>query len=121
MSSSPYSPTPLKPLQLDGLDDIPETPSLLMYDGRLPFRVRPRHLMILLFTAVVAILVLFSLLSESSPDQPTSVSPQNAVTITSSTVEPVVFALIMYSGNSAREGAILLKVTSLTRIDIETR
>jgi hypothetical protein len=35
-------------------------------------------------------------------------------------VEPVVFALLMYSETSAKEGAILLKVTFLTHIDIET-
>jgi hypothetical protein len=33
----------------------------------------------------------------------------------------VVFALIMYSESSAREGAVLLKVTPQTWIDIEKR
>ena len=109
-TSSPCSLTPLQPLQLDSLDDVQKTPFSLLYDGRLPFRVRPRQ-MILLFAVAIATLVLFSqlcLFSESPLDyRPPVSSPFAAVQVT----EPVVFALIMYSENSAREGAILLKVS----------
>ena len=73
--------------------------------------------MLLLFAAAVAILVLFSqrpLLSESSRNPRPPFSLENGAAPDSSTavqtVEPVVFALIMYSEGSAREGAILLKV-----------
>lgn len=81
-----------------------------MKDGRLAVRTRPRRLMFLLFAAALATIILFSrhsLLTEpmgatlglNSPS-----SPQNTA------VEPVVFALIMFSESSAMEGAILLKV-----------
>jgi len=61
MSSSPRSFTPLRPRQLDSLDDVQVTSFLLMSDGRRPFCARPRLLMMLLFAAAVAtILVLFS-------------------------------------------------------------
>jgi hypothetical protein len=68
--------------------------------------------MILLFAVAITTLLLFSqrsLFSESSlDDRPPTSSPFAAV----QTTEPVVFALIMYSENSAREGAILLKVSA---------
>jgi len=80
--------------------------------------------MILLFGAAVAALVFFSqhsLLSESSLDPRPLISPQNTVATAPFTVEPVVFALIMYSENSAKEGAILIKVAFSAWIDIETK
>jgi len=117
-TSSPRSLTPLQPLQFDSLDDVQKTPFSLLYDGRLPFRVRPRQ-MILLFAAAITTLVLFSqrsLFLESSLDnRPPVSSPFAAV----QTTEPVVFALIMYSENSAREGAILLKVSA--RLELMSR
>lgn len=81
--------------------------------------------MILLFATTVAILVLFSqrpLLSEyelvSRPlttkkgsASPTATSVMQTEVV-ERPVEPVVFALIMYSESSAKEGAILLKVKS---------
>ncbi len=117
-TSSPRSLTPLQPLQSDSLDNVQKTPFSLLYDGRLPFRVRPRQ-MILLFAAAITTLVLFSqrsLFLESSLDnRPPVSSPFAAV----QTTEPVVFALIMYSENSAREGAILLKVSA--RLELMSR
>ena len=139
MSSSPRFFTPLRPRQSDSLNDVRVTSFQLTSDGRSPFRTRPLRLMVLLFAAAVATLVLFSrrpLLSEhtqayqaSSIPRP-SIPPENSTTPTATPVmqtevverpvEPVVFALLMYSETSAKEGAILLKVTSLTQISIET-
>lgn len=126
MSPSPRSPSPsdLEPLQLHSPDDVQETSFALPYDGRRSFRTKPRRLIVLLFVAAVAIIALFSerhLLSESSinpglPDSLQNVAPPNAI----QTVEPVVITLIMYSEDSAREGAILLKVTFLTPVGVET-
>jgi hypothetical protein len=110
-TSSPRSLTPLQPSQFDSLDDVQNTPFSFLYDGRLPFRVRPRQ-MILLFAVAITTLILFSqrsLFLESSLDyRPPVSSPFAAVQAT----EPVVFALIMYSEDSAREGAVLLKVSA---------
>jgi hypothetical protein len=93
--------------------------------------------MILLFAAAVATLVLFSqlerpLLSEYTQREPVprplthekGSSPPTAIPVMQTEVverpvEPVFFALLMYSETSAKEGAILLKVRSLTRIVIE--
>lgn len=83
-----------------------------MYDGRLTVRTRPRRLMFLLFAAAFVTIILFSrnpLLTEpmgASLGFGSSSSPKN------SAMEPVVFALIMFSESSATEGAILLKVPS---------
>ena len=81
-----------------------------IYDGRLAVRTRPRRLMFLLFAAAFATFVLFS--RHSFLTEPIgaslgfhSSSPQNIA------MEPVVFALIMFSESSATEGAILLKVS----------
>jgi hypothetical protein len=82
-----------------------------MYDGRLAVRTRPRRLMYLLFAAAFAMIVLFS--RHPSLAEPVGASlglhspspPQNTA------LEPVVFALIMFSESSATEGAILLKVS----------
>lgn len=125
-SSSPHSATPLQPLRLDSLNDAQEASFSLAYDNRLPFRAKPRHLMFLLFAAAVATLLLLSQLPFfSSPNSRPSISAINGAALNSSTavrtVEPVVFALIMYSESSAREGAVLLKVTPQTWIDIEKR
>jgi hypothetical protein len=136
-SSSPRSFTPVRPRQPDSLDDVLVTSLLLTSDGRRPFRTRPlRRLVTLLFAAAVATLVLFSqrpLLSEySQPElvpRPLTTEKGSALPTATSVmqtevverpVEPVIFALLMYSETSAKEGAILLKVTSLTQIDIET-
>jgi hypothetical protein len=98
-------------------DDVQEAPFSLTYDSRLPFRARPRHLMLLLLAAAAATLILLSqhpLLSESSLNPRPSISLKNGAALDYATVvqtvEPVVFALIMYSEASAREGAVLLKV-----------
>lgn len=136
MSSSPRSFTPLRPRRPDGLDDVQMTSFLLTSDGRWPFRIRPLRLMILLFAAAATTLVLFSqhpLLSGYTHPYQVSLVPRpstpledSASALTMQTedvqrpVEPVVFALLMYSETSAKEGAILLKVTFLTHIDIET-
>jgi hypothetical protein len=82
-----------------------------IYDGRLAVRTRPRRLMFLLFAAAFATIVLFSrhsFLTEpigASLGFHSSSPPQNIA------MEPVVFALIMFSESSATEGAILLKVS----------
>jgi len=97
-------------------------------------------LLVLLFAAAVTTLLLFSqrpFLSENTkPHQaffapPPSISPQNTVPPTGSpavptvavehAVEPVIFALLMHSEVSAKEGAILLKVKSMTWMDIEPK
>jgi len=93
--------------------------------------------MTLVFAAAVATLVLFSqrpLISEYFQPYQDSliprplIPPKGSATPTATPVmqtegvhpvEPVVFALLMYSETSAKEGAILLKVMSLTQIDIE--
>lgn len=99
------------------------------YDGRNPLRTRPRRFMALIFAAGFAIVILLSqhpLLAEytqsyrSSLDAHASDSPTDMITAPSSVhtvtveverqLEPVVFALLMFSENSAKEGAILLKV-----------
>lgn len=107
-----------------------------MYDGRLAARTRPRRSMFVLFAAALATIILFSrhplfaepteaslgldlpsppqnapLLDLPNPPQDTPFlhsppPPQNIP------LEPVVFALIVFSENSAKEGAILLKVPS---------
>ena len=137
MASSPRSPTPLQRRQLDGVDDIQMESFLLTYDGRRPLRTRPRRLLIPLFAWAVSILLLFSqraLLSKyiqpyrALPAHRPSIS-QNIVSPTGfpvtptvdaeDVVEPVVFALLMHSEVSAKEGAILLKVKSLTWMDTE--
>ena len=126
MSSSLRSPSlsDLERLQLHSPDEVQETSFALPYDGRRSLRTRPRRLIVFLFVAAVAIIALFSerhLLSEPSlypglPDSFQNAAPPNAIR----TVEPVVITLIMYSEGAAREGAILLKVTFLTSVDIET-
>jgi len=136
MSSYPRSFTPLRLGQPDSLDDVQATSFLLTSDSRQPFRRRPLHLMILLFAVAVATLVLFSqrpLLSEYAQpglfprplnpkkgSAPSTATPVMQTEVVERPVEPVVFALLMYSETSAKEGAILLKVTSLTQVDIET-
>jgi len=62
LSRCPPSPAPslLYDRQPDSLDDVQVTSFLLTSDGRRPFRARPRRLIMLLFAAAVAILVLFS-------------------------------------------------------------
>ena len=80
-----------------------------MYDGRLAVRTRPRRLMFLLFAAAFITIILFSrnpLPMGASLGFHLSSPPQNGA------MEPVVFALIMFSESSATEGAILLKVSS---------
>jgi hypothetical protein len=82
------------------------TPSLSVYEGRMAYRTRPRRLMLLLFAAAFVTIVLFSRHSQSYGAPlgfHSSASLQNAAS-------PVVFALIMFSEASAKEGAILLKV-----------
>ena len=83
--------------------------------------------MFLLFAAAVATLLLLSQLERpfllgSSLNPRPSISVNNGAALNPSiAVEPVVFALIMYTEGSAREGAVLLKETPLTWIDIENR
>ena len=83
-----------------------------MFDGRLAARM-PRRLMFLLVAVAFATVILFSrrpLLAEptgASLDLHSPSLPQNTP------LEPVVFALIIVSEDSAKEGAILLKVSSL--------
>jgi hypothetical protein len=83
-----------------------------MYDSRLPVRTRPRRFTFLLLAAALATIILFSRHSLFTSPMGTSLglhspsSPQNIA------MEPVVFALIMFSESSATEGAILLKVSS---------
>ena len=136
MTTSPRPFTPLRPRRSDDFDDVQVTSFPLTSDGRWPFRIRPLRLMILLFAAAAATLVLFSqhpLLSGythpyqvSLVPRPSTALQNSATTPTVQTedlkrpVEPVVFALLMYSETSAKEGAILLKVTFLTQIDVET-
>jgi hypothetical protein len=73
---------------------------------------RPRHMVALLFAVAFVAIILFSrqsygaLFGVANP----SVSPQNALSANQIPQEPVVFALIMYSESSAKEGAILMKV-----------
>jgi hypothetical protein len=92
--------------------------------------------MVLLFAATVTTLVLFSqraFLSEYIQSYRASLvlnppnSPQDTITLTplvaqpvvvERPMEPVVFGLIMYSETSAKEGAILLKVKSLTWVEL---
>ena len=121
-SSRSPSPSDLEPLRRHSSDDVQETSFALPYDGRRSsFRTRPRRLLVLLFVAALAVIAVFLeryLLSEPSesplypslPDTLQNVVPPSAI----QPVEPVVITLIMYSEDSAREGAILLKVTFLT-------
>jgi hypothetical protein len=130
-TSTPPSPTPLLRQPLDNTDDIQMAPLPSTYDGRRPFRTRPRRLLALLFAAaLVTTLLLFSqrpFLSENIEPHRAffaprpSISLQNTVPLTGSpavptavvehvAVEPVIFALLMHSEVSAKEGAILLKV-----------
>jgi hypothetical protein len=132
MASSPHSSTSLQRRLLDSAGDVQMASFLLAHDGQRPLRTRPRRLLILLFAAAVATLLLLSqrpLLSgyvqpyRASPSSRPAIS-QNVVTPTVAiehAVEPVVFALIMHSEVSAKEGAILLKVRSLAWIDIEPK
>jgi hypothetical protein len=113
----------------------------LAHDDQRPLCTRLSQLLILLVAAAVATVLLVSqrpLLSGRV--QPYRVSPpsssrpaisQNVVTPTASSivptvsiehaVGPVVFALLMHSEVSAKEGAILLKVRSLAWLDIEPK
>jgi hypothetical protein len=134
MASSPRSPTPPP---IDAVDDVSMTSLLLACGGRRPLRTRPRRLLALLFAAAVALLFLFSkypLLSEqiqtyrafvtSRPSTSQKiVSPLGShvvpLVVVEHAVEPVVFALLMHSEVSAKEGAVLLKVESLTSNDLE--
>ena len=95
-----------------------------IYDGRLVARSlrRPGRLMILLFAAAFATIILFSrhILPAELTGDPLDLHlppplqntpflhspnpPQNAP------LEPVVFSLIVFSESSAMEGAIMLKV-----------
>jgi hypothetical protein len=79
-----------------------------MYDGRLGVRSRPRRLMFLLFAAAFAMIVLFSRHPSLAEPIGASLGLHSSST---PAVEPVVFALIMFSESSATEGAILLKVS----------
>lgn len=93
--------------------DFQTTPSLSMYEGRLGYRTRPRRLVILLLAATFIVIVLFS--RHHFPAEPAQspgalFRPHADSLAPHPPVEPVVFALIMYSEGSATEGAILLKV-----------
>lgn len=83
-----------------------------MYEGRLGCSTRPRQLVVLLFAVTFVTIILLSRqyygalfgLYQSAPSQ-------NALSVANQhSGEPVVFALIMYSESSAKEGAILMKV-----------
>jgi len=80
----------------------------MMFEGRLGCSTRPRQLAVLLFSVIFVGTILLSrqyygALFRLGP----SASPQN---LNALPTEPVVFALIMYSESSAKEGAILMKV-----------
>jgi hypothetical protein len=83
-----------------------------MYDGRLAVRTRPRRLMFLLFAAAVATIILFSRHPLLAEPMAASLGLHSSSLAQNSALEPVVFALIMFSEASATEGAILLKVSS---------
>ena len=83
-----------------------------MYEGRLGCSTRPRQSVVLLFavTFVTIILLLPQYYGALFGLDPTA-SHQNALSAANQhSREPVVFALIMYSESSAKEGAILMKV-----------
>ena len=85
-----------------------------MYEGRLGYRTRPRRLVILLLAATFIVIVLFSR-HHFPPAEPAQslgapFSPHAGPLAQYPPVEPVVFALVVYSEGSATEGAILLKV-----------
>lgn len=81
-----------------------------MYDGRLVVRTRPRRLMFLLFAAAFATIILFSRYPSLADPMGSSLGHYSPSLVA---VEPVTFALIMFSESSATEGAILLKVSLL--------
>ena len=82
-----------------------------MVDGRLAVRSRPRRLMFLLFAAAIATIILFSRHPSLAEPIGATLGLHSSFTPSQGTmVEPVVFALIMFSESSATEGAILLKV-----------
>jgi hypothetical protein len=87
-----------------------------MYEGRLAYRSRPRRLMVLLFAALFVIIILFSrqpFVAEPEPHESRGAALGFHATSPIAQhrhVEPVVFALVMYSESSATEGAILMKV-----------
>jgi hypothetical protein len=82
-----------------------------MYEGRMGY-TQLRHLLALLFAVAFVAIILFSRQSYGALfGLDPSVSPQNALSSANQIPdEPVVFALIMYSESSAKEGAILMKV-----------
>jgi hypothetical protein len=91
--------------------DFQTTPTLSMYEGRLGYRTRPRRLVILLLAATFIVIVLFSRHHFPPAEPAQSLGAPHAGPLAQyPPVEPVVFALIMYSEGSATEGAILLKV-----------
>jgi hypothetical protein len=116
------------------LDDPYMTPFLFKYGARQPFRTRPRRVIFFLFAIAFVSIILFSqhhVLVEHAQPHHASLDPQtllhdslppSTITVTAPPaiqtafveppVEPVVFALVMYSESSAKEGAILLKVPS---------
>lgn len=85
-----------------------DSQTIPMYDGRLVVRSRPRRLMFLLFAAAFATIILFSRYPSLSDPMGSSLGLYSPSLVT---VEPVTFALIMFSESSATEGAILLKVS----------
>jgi hypothetical protein len=129
---------PLTQRQPRELDKAYTTSFRLKYEARQHLRARPRRVMIFLFVAAFLSVILFSQqhpfsadyvrhdegpldsqtlfasdLYESLPLPPNTVvtaSPSMHTVVVEPHVEPVVFALVMYSESSAKEGAILLKV-----------
>jgi hypothetical protein len=83
-----------------------------VHEGRMGCSTRPRQIMALLLAVTFLAIVWFSQQSYGALfGLDPSVSPQDALTFANQPqAEPVVFALIMYSETSAKEGAILIKV-----------
>jgi len=85
-----------------------------MYDARLAVRKRPRRFMFLLFAAAFSTIILLSRHSLFAEHMgAASLGPHSPSPLQNTAVEPVNFALIMFTENSANEGAILVKVKLL--------
>ena len=122
--ASHLSPHPRKP---------PDEPS--WFGGMSPFRTR-RRVIFCLFVATFALISVYfhwqqPLHSAKYFKSCQSLDPQTPCvpgpfidfiashTVTTTTVQPVVFALIMYSESSAMEGAVLLKVLYMTLLFLD--
>ena len=93
-----------------------------MHDARLAVRKRPRQFMFLLFGAAFSIIILLSRYSSfAEPMEATSLGPHSPSPFQNTAVEPVNFALIMFTENSATEGAILVKVSYLSNFECKSR